>query len=268
VNNGFKGSAVISATFWEHDVFDPDGKFVRNLVGLGAVMVERTGTRLGEDIPGDEAAGDRGIPFAAAELGKNWCPGGERPICPGQPIIITETIIEDFNFRGENLTRVVVPEETAPYYGETAITISGIPANCKVTDVNAAVNETDTWADQLGLHVYRVELTKGTTNLLFDGSTWPGFCFPVNVDVVMDDDAPTRLADNTDCTEPYGLGQPFKTDAGGLDAFDDALAAGDWTLRVTDTFGGFGFFFGDGTLNSWSLSGTCQTITRRKIFTP
>jgi hypothetical protein len=78
VNNGFKGSAVISATFWEHDVFDPDGRFVRNLVGLGAVMVERTGTRLGEDIPGDEAAGDRGIPFAAEEIGKDWCPGGRQ----------------------------------------------------------------------------------------------------------------------------------------------------------------------------------------------
>ena len=88
VNNGFKGSAVISATFWEHDVFDPDGRFVRNLVGLGAVMVERTGTRLGEDIPGDEAAGDRGIPFALTTTGKTptWCPGGFIPRCPGQPI--------------------------------------------------------------------------------------------------------------------------------------------------------------------------------------
>ena len=84
INNGFKGSAVISATFWEHDVFDGRGDFVRNLVGLGAVSVERTGTRLGEDIPGDEAAGARGIPFAV-EQGFAHCPGGFRPKCPGQP---------------------------------------------------------------------------------------------------------------------------------------------------------------------------------------
>ncbi len=84
VNNGFKGSAIISATFWEHDVFDGSGNFVRNLVGLGAVMVERTGTRYGEDVPGDEAAGDRAIPFAN-DYRVWWCPGGFTPRCPGQP---------------------------------------------------------------------------------------------------------------------------------------------------------------------------------------
>ena len=60
VNPGFKGSAIISAVFWEHDVFDNEGNFLRNLVGLGAVAVQRTGTRLGEDVPGDEAAGHGG----------------------------------------------------------------------------------------------------------------------------------------------------------------------------------------------------------------
>jgi hypothetical protein len=233
VNNGFKGSAVISATFWEHDVFDPDGKFVRNLVGLGAVMVERTGTRLGEDIPGDEAAGDRGIPFA---------------------------IIEDFQFGGANNTRLLVSDTVAPYEALSDIVVGGVPANCKITDVNARVNETDTFG-----HSNLVELTKGTTNTLYDGTGF-GFCAPFNVDAILDDDAAVRLADNPDCTEPYGLGQNFKTDAGGLDAFDDGLAAGTWTLRVSNVFGGFGF--GDGSLNSWSLAGTCQTITVRKIFTP
>ncbi len=63
INNGFKGSAVISAWFWEHDVFDGTGFFLRNLVGLGAMAIERRGARLGEDVPGDEAAGERGIPF-------------------------------------------------------------------------------------------------------------------------------------------------------------------------------------------------------------
>jgi hypothetical protein len=67
INPGFKGSAVISATFWEHDVFDSRGGFTRNLVGLGAVTVERSGTRLGEDIPGDESAGTAAIPFRVDE---------------------------------------------------------------------------------------------------------------------------------------------------------------------------------------------------------
>jgi hypothetical protein len=67
LNPGFKGSVVISATFWEHDVFDPRGGFVRNLVGLGAVIVERTGATQGEDVPGDESAGTAGIPFRVDE---------------------------------------------------------------------------------------------------------------------------------------------------------------------------------------------------------
>jgi hypothetical protein len=84
VNNGYKGSAIISATFWEHDVFGPTGRFLRNLVGLGAVSIERTGTRFGEDIPGDEAAGSRGIPFQRTQS-LEICLGGWLPFCPGQP---------------------------------------------------------------------------------------------------------------------------------------------------------------------------------------
>jgi hypothetical protein len=83
VNPGFKGSAVISAIFWEHDVFDEVGGFVRNLVGLGAVAIERTGSRLGEDVPGDEAAGERGIPFATTRSVGFDFEGPHAPNCPG-----------------------------------------------------------------------------------------------------------------------------------------------------------------------------------------
>ena len=56
INPRFLGSAVISAVFWEHDVFDPTGGFERNLVGLGGVIVERIGGTQGEpDVPGDES---------------------------------------------------------------------------------------------------------------------------------------------------------------------------------------------------------------------
>jgi hypothetical protein len=63
INPGFKGSAVISAVFWEHDVFDGRGRFQSNILGLAAVSIERSGTLQGEDIPGDEAAGSEGFPI-------------------------------------------------------------------------------------------------------------------------------------------------------------------------------------------------------------
>ena len=87
MNPGFKGSAVISAAFWEHDVFDDTGVFLRNLVGLGAVVVERTGTRLGADVPGDEAAGTAAIPFRESDLKDAEFAfdfeGPAIPLCPG-----------------------------------------------------------------------------------------------------------------------------------------------------------------------------------------
>jgi hypothetical protein len=58
LNPGFRGSAVISADNWTHET--PDG---RRAVGLAAVQVERSGTGLGVDIPGDESAGSEGIPM-------------------------------------------------------------------------------------------------------------------------------------------------------------------------------------------------------------
>lgn len=38
VNNGFLGSALVSAWFWEHDVFDAEGHWVRNHVDLDAAF--------------------------------------------------------------------------------------------------------------------------------------------------------------------------------------------------------------------------------------
>ncbi len=66
LHSGFRGSAVISATFWEHDVFSSTGGFVRNLVGLAAVKVERSGTVLGVDVPGDESGGSEGFPIRSS----------------------------------------------------------------------------------------------------------------------------------------------------------------------------------------------------------
>jgi hypothetical protein len=71
------GSAVISASFWEHDVFDDQGGFVRNVVGLGAVAVERVGgTQAGGDIPGDESKAYEAFPVFDFFLNENL------PQCP------------------------------------------------------------------------------------------------------------------------------------------------------------------------------------------
>jgi hypothetical protein len=79
--DGFKGSAVISAVFWEHDVWDEGGRFLRNLVGLAAVKLERTGTILGADIPGDESAASEGFPLVGP-----FAFAGPRIACPGVPV--------------------------------------------------------------------------------------------------------------------------------------------------------------------------------------
>ena len=88
VNPGFKGSAVISATFWEHPVLGttPGSGVVRNLVGLAAVKVERSGTVLSNDIPGDEASASEGFPIAGPWNWETWQGfdfEGFTPECPG-----------------------------------------------------------------------------------------------------------------------------------------------------------------------------------------
>ena len=71
---------IVSAVFWEHDVFDGQGLFERNLVGLGGVAVERVGGVLGgEDVPGDESKA-----FEAFPVFDHFLPE-EAPNCPGVP---------------------------------------------------------------------------------------------------------------------------------------------------------------------------------------
>jgi hypothetical protein len=70
---------VISATFWEHDVFDDDGTFLRNLVGLSSVAVERVGATQGTDIPGDESKAYEAFPLFDFFLNEG------RVNCPGVP---------------------------------------------------------------------------------------------------------------------------------------------------------------------------------------
>jgi hypothetical protein len=74
----FEGSAVISATRWTHAGNNPTGKSV----GLAAVAVERVGTVLSQDIPGDESSGVQGFPIHRPF---RFLREFEPPACPGQP---------------------------------------------------------------------------------------------------------------------------------------------------------------------------------------
>lgn len=77
IHTGFRGSAVVSATYWEHSTGEigwvdpapgsadrPADHPAAQQVGLAAAAVARSGTRMGEDIPGDEAAVAIGVPLA------------------------------------------------------------------------------------------------------------------------------------------------------------------------------------------------------------
>jgi hypothetical protein len=88
VQPGFKGSAVISATFWEHDVFDGDGRFLRNVVGLAALKIERVVPTGNLPTPGDLVAGSEGFPIPPQDLGycSNFDFEGFPPVCPGIPV--------------------------------------------------------------------------------------------------------------------------------------------------------------------------------------
>jgi hypothetical protein len=94
INEGFKGSAVISAVFWEHPVLEQgslgQAKYVRNLVGLAAVKVERFNWPLvpspdpAFDAPGDQSSASEGFPVIGAGVaGEFDFEGPQAPACPG-----------------------------------------------------------------------------------------------------------------------------------------------------------------------------------------
>jgi len=85
INPGFKGSAVISAVYWEHDVFNT-GQFARNVVGLAAVKIERSVPTASIPNPGDVAAGSEGFPIPPIHAGyASFDFEGFPAVCPGVP---------------------------------------------------------------------------------------------------------------------------------------------------------------------------------------
>lgn len=84
---GFKGSAVVSAVYWEHE--SSSGLGQPNAVGLGVVTIERSGTLLGEQAPGDESAASTGFPIL--DDGFGFAPIFYEARCPGVPYRPTYT---------------------------------------------------------------------------------------------------------------------------------------------------------------------------------
>ena len=130
IQPGFKGSAVISAVFWEHDVFGATGGFLRNVVGLAAVKIERVVPTGSLPTPGDLASGSEGFPMP---------PGfdfeGYRPQCPGIPGNCAPTLLV-LNICLPNTSTAVSTYVGAPVTvrdGNGTIIFNGfVPANGRV----------------------------------------------------------------------------------------------------------------------------------------
>jgi hypothetical protein len=236
IANGFKGSAIISATFWEHDVFDNQGNFLRNLVGLGAVIVERTGTALGQNIPGDPATGTAAFPI----YGAFDFEGPHLPLCPG--------------FEGGPgfggipacpLVAIATPQLNRPIPDggtlEHAINVSGVPIGCLVGNVSVSMAIAHPNAGELTVSLVHA----GEVSQLFAGIC-PG---TANIVTTLDDDAPQTIG--SVCP---AIGNTYATQSGtGLKEFNlDFMSDspnGAWTIRIEDTAGN-GVA---GTLLNWSI---------------
>ena len=245
LNNGFKGSAIISAVFWEHDVFDPLGRFERNLVGLSAMAIERSGTKLGEDIPGDEAAGARGIPFSLAQVRGDLClysfAGPFGLTCPGVPI---SRNIDPF---GCPDTRTVSCRDcplTIPDGGAVMARVAlDVPIGCQIEDLDIRLD-----IDHPSVGDLVVSLAKGSQppGALPFTTLFSQVCgFSDDVQAVLDDDAPQAIGS---VCPPAGF-QRYRTTSGrSLDRFNGLFARSEWTLKIEDVSPA-----GSGRLNDFQL---------------
>jgi subtilisin-like proprotein convertase family protein len=227
--------------FWEHDVFDETGFFLRNLVGLAAVAVERSGTRLGEDVPGDEAAGDRGIPFREDDaLSFDW-EGPNAPNCPGGPFPPPVPL-----YCPASLTLVCVDcPKNVPQTGTSgpmnpsSVNVSA-PDACLIEDVDVLLSIDHTWIGDLA-----VSLAGPAGNAtLFSGicgstDDWRG---------IVDDQAAAAVTAN--CGKAAPPTDRVKSQSGtALTGYNGKPAGGKWTLSINDNVGG-----DSGQLETWSLT--------------
>ncbi|MFN8422809.1 MAG: hypothetical protein U0470_05215 [Anaerolineae bacterium] len=233
LNNGFKGSAVISATFWEHDVFNSVGGFERNLVGLGAMAIERSRTVLGEDIPGDEAAGDRGIPFALADIRSERCLNGPAPffdiLCPGVPGAPNDPFACPDTVSAKCLNcPLAIPDGGA---AQARINVN-VPPGCRITDLDVRLDVQHTAVGDLVFGLAKSNNPPGALQFRTLASRVCGFS--ANMQAILDDDAAQPIGS---VCPPSGFARA-RSQNRTLDAFTGVQARGEWILRVDDAAAG------------------------------
>jgi hypothetical protein len=245
VSNGFKGSAIISAVFWEHDVFDDTGFFLRNLVGLAAVMVERTGTRLGEDVPGDESAGTAGIPFRESDVEDAEFffdfEGPNLPVCPGVPIVRPDPTAcpETITFSCDDCPVPILDLQTVDSFID--ISATELPSACEVEDVDLLLDLTHTFDGDLVVDLSSPDVA--------DVPMFTNICgASQNMQVIIDDEAAAPIGS---VCPPSGFQRFNSAPPGGLTLFEGNPATGTWRLDIGDTFGA-----DSGTLLNWELQFT------------
>ena len=228
INQGYKGSAIISAVFWEHDVFDPAGRFERNLVGLAAVSIERSSTRIGEDVPGDEAAGSRGIPFALADvIGENclYSFTGIPARCPGVP--------------GRPGNPFECPDEISVSCKDCPLQIPdggfvqsranvAVPPGCLVEKATLRLDIQHTAIGDLEVSLGKGSQPPGAVSFR---TLFSGICGAANdVQAVLDDDAASPIGS---VCAPTGFAR-YRSQGDTLTRFVGKSAAGEWILRIRD----------------------------------
>ncbi len=91
LSTGFRGSALVSAAFWEHDVFAPDGTHLRNVVSLLAAVQEPMPMFSDPGFHQGLAAGKREAGFAASAA-LPACPPAGGPTPGSRPPTLTPPV--------------------------------------------------------------------------------------------------------------------------------------------------------------------------------
>jgi len=241
VNNGFKGSAIISATYWHHPLFDAKGEFLRHVVGLGGVTITRNGAALAsEDMPGDEASGTLAFPIHNSFMFM----GLEPPDCPGlDPAPGPADCPVELEVASGNLQLSILDGQTTEHTIHVQAGLGEVFTMCEVTDVDVQISAVH--ADNGDLDVELVHTTDvtglpvSTTADLFSGICAGTASFVAE----LDDDAAAMVG--SVCPP---IGGKYRTSGATLGLFEGEYPGDDWTLRITDLVPG-----DQGELLNWTL---------------
>ena len=197
-------------------------------------------------MPGDEAAGERGIPFENTydEDGDpifEYCFMGPLPLCPGfvdqRP---AQCEVKQESFGCTNCPQAI------PQAGQAPLALAAVVnrEDCVVGDVNITLDIQHTWIGDLDIAVSS-PLTANVPVVQDICDTGP----VANLQAVLDSDAAQTIGSVCPPT-PFAAVRPggAGVDVAALDAFDRQNATGEWVLDVFDDVGG-----DQGTITNWSV---------------